>query len=233
MTHSTHEHGLDCHQYLCKPNKRKRCNDQTNAGPGHLIQLQPLYDTTCPSIAIHPPPESTGLSPSPFFFSPTSSTSSSFLDKRIILRTTDSRMESALELAPIIQPHQTLDHLYRNLLLPSLHELIPLPDLPLRSLIPTVPWACANPKSLLHMPARTVSQSPSLKQHHRLAPAPAVASSNQGPSTARLGEYFDLIKNEFDTVSQDGIIWKQQRDQYEEKCMSRCFQVPAETRLAD
>jgi hypothetical protein len=36
-------------------------------------------------------------------------------------------------------------------------------------------------------------------------------------SQGRLSEFFELIKNEFDTVGQDGNVWKAQRDEYEVK----------------
>ena len=57
------------------------------------------------------------------------------------------------------------------------------------------------------------------QQHHRLAPAtaptnPSVLSSSSNP---RLNEFFELIKGEFDAASQDGNVWKAQRDEYEAK----------------
>ena len=38
--------------------------------------------------------------------------------------------------------------------------------------------------------------------------------------SSRLGEFFDLIRNEFEVATQDGNVWKEQRDQYEAKCTS-------------
>jgi len=38
--------------------------------------------------------------------------------------------------------------------------------------------------------------------------------------SSRLGEFFDLIRNEFEVATQDGNVWKEQRDQYEAKCPS-------------
>lgn len=61
----------------------------------------------------------------------------------------------------------------------------------------------------------------STSQHHRLPPAaaPSAAPLSAVPpaSIARLGEFFDLIKAEFETVAQDGGNWKVQRDEYEAK----------------
>ncbi|WWC71740.1 uncharacterized protein I206_105698 [Kwoniella pini CBS 10737] len=67
---------------------------------------------------------------------------------------------------------------------------------------------------------------PPIYNHHRLPPAGAPSQqqqSNQQPSVlsassnARLNEFFDLIKNEFEQVGQDGNVWKAQRDEYEAK----------------
>jgi hypothetical protein len=75
-----------------------------------------------------------------------------------------------------------------------------------------------------YLPDKPLCSSPAeltIIQHTRLAPAPAAHSGNpsiHSSSSARLGEFFDLIKSEFDQVSQDGNIWKDQRDQYEAKC---------------
>jgi hypothetical protein len=50
-----------------------------------------------------------------------------------------------------------------------------------------------------------------------------MASSTAGGSgpasivNPRLNEFFDLIRGEFDAASQDGGVWKQQRDDYEQK----------------
>jgi hypothetical protein len=84
----------------------------------------------------------------------------------------------------------------------------------------------------MFMPNVNVNTGPAAKsgnhfttQHHRLAPT-SVPPSNPSvlavPSSVRLNEFFDLIKNEFETVSSDGTIWKAQRDQYEEKCECAC-----------
>lgn len=57
-------------------------------------------------------------------------------------------------------------------------------------------------------------------QHHRLAPTAAPSVNPAGlvsASQGRLAEFFELIKNEFDTVGQDGNVWKAQRDEYEVK----------------
>jgi hypothetical protein len=78
--------------------------------------------------------------------------------------------------------------------------------------------------TLRYLPDKPLCSSPvelTPIQHTRLAPAPAAHSGNpsiHSSSSARLGEFFDLIKSEFDQVSQDGNIWKDQRDQYEAKC---------------
>jgi len=64
------------------------------------------------------------------------------------------------------------------------------------------------------------SNHPSTPQHHRLAPT-AAPPANPGAISAatnpRLNEFFDLIKAEFDAASQDGSVWKSQRDEYEQK----------------
>jgi len=61
------------------------------------------------------------------------------------------------------------------------------------------------------------------QQHHRLAPT-AAPPANPGAISAatnpRLNEFFDLIKGEFDAASQDGSVWKSQRDEYEQKSAS-------------
>jgi hypothetical protein len=36
-----------------------------------------------------------------------------------------------------------------------------------------------------------------------------------------LNEFFELIKGEFDAATQDGTVWKAQRDEYESKCAYR------------
>lgn len=66
-------------------------------------------------------------------------------------------------------------------------------------------------------------QSIHRQQHHRLAPTtaptnPSVLSSSSNP---RLNEFFELIKGEFDAATQDGTVWKAQRDEYESKCAYR------------
>ncbi|WWC90888.1 uncharacterized protein L201_005825 [Kwoniella dendrophila CBS 6074] len=70
---------------------------------------------------------------------------------------------------------------------------------------------------------------PPIYNHHRLPPAGAPAQQQQqqqvpqqpsvlsAGSSARLNEFFDLIKNEFEQVGQDGNVWKAQRDEYEAK----------------
>ncbi|WWD18901.1 hypothetical protein CI109_103357 [Kwoniella shandongensis] len=62
-------------------------------------------------------------------------------------------------------------------------------------------------------------QPPGIYNHHRLPPTggPAQPSVLTASSSARLGEFFDLIKNEFEQVGADGNVWKQQRDEYEAK----------------
>ncbi|WOO78624.1 Transcriptional repressor rco-1 [Vanrija pseudolonga] len=64
-------------------------------------------------------------------------------------------------------------------------------------------------------------QPAGIYNHHRLPPAaaPSAAPLSAVPpaSIARLGEFFDLIKAEFETVAQDGGNWKVQRDEYEAK----------------
>lgn len=72
-------------------------------------------------------------------------------------------------------------------------------------------------------------------QHHRLpAAAPSAASQSQQPnpntatvaavqaSTARLGEMFEMIKQEFETLGQDVNAYRGQRDEYEGKCKCPC-----------
>ena len=57
-------------------------------------------------------------------------------------------------------------------------------------------------------------------QHHRLTTTSAPSSNPSvlsGASSARLNEFFELIRNEFETANQDGTIWKAQRDEYESK----------------
>ncbi|WVQ81922.1 hypothetical protein IAT38_004049 [Cryptococcus sp. DSM 104549] len=62
-------------------------------------------------------------------------------------------------------------------------------------------------------------QPPGIYNHHRLPPAaaPAQPSVLAAPSTSRLNEYFDLIKQEYEQIGADGNVWKQQRDEYEAK----------------
>jgi hypothetical protein len=63
----------------------------------------------------------------------------------------------------------------------------------------------------------------SSQQHHRLAPTaapPANPSVIPAATNPRLNEFFDLIKGEFDAASQDGSVWKSQRDEYEQKSES-------------
>lgn len=63
------------------------------------------------------------------------------------------------------------------------------------------------------------------QQHHRLPPAAAPSNVPGGvpPASAqRLNEFFDLIKQEFETVAQDSNIWKAQRDEYEAQRESIC-----------
>lgn len=64
-------------------------------------------------------------------------------------------------------------------------------------------------------------QPPGIYNHHRLAPQPPIPPVNQGPGpgagSSRLGEFFDLIRGEFEVATQDGNVWKEQRDQYEAK----------------
>jgi hypothetical protein len=43
---------------------------------------------------------------------------------------------------------------------------------------------------------------------------PSVLASASGQ---RLNEILDLVRNEFETASQDGTVWKAQRDEYEAK----------------
>ena len=66
-----------------------------------------------------------------------------------------------------------------------------------------------------------VTEEPDV-QHPRLAPQPPIPPVNQGPGpgagSSRLGEFFDLIRSEFEVATQDGNVWKEQRDQYEAKC---------------
>ncbi|WWC93597.1 hypothetical protein V866_000432 [Kwoniella sp. B9012] len=87
---------------------------------------------------------------------------------------------------------------------------------------------------------------PPIYNHHRLPPAGATSQSNQSQSqqsqsqqapppppqgmpgqqqpsvlstssNVRLNEFFELIKQEFEQVGQEGNIWKAQRDEYEAK----------------
>ncbi|WVQ99814.1 hypothetical protein IAU59_006957 [Kwoniella sp. CBS 9459] len=62
-------------------------------------------------------------------------------------------------------------------------------------------------------------QPPGIYNHHRLPPAgaPAQPSVLSASSSARLNEFFELIKNEFEQVGQEGSVWKAQRDEYEAK----------------
>lgn len=66
-------------------------------------------------------------------------------------------------------------------------------------------------------------QPPAIYNHHRLPPAgtPSQPSVLAQPSTARLNELFDLIRQEYETLGTDGNIWKQQRDEYEAKVQSQ------------
>ncbi|KAK1926929.1 putative general transcriptional repressor [Papiliotrema laurentii] len=62
-------------------------------------------------------------------------------------------------------------------------------------------------------------QPPGIYNHHRLPPstAPTNPSVLSSATNSRLNEFFDLIKSEFDAATQDGTVWKQQRDDYEQK----------------
>ncbi|KAK4687936.1 general transcriptional corepressor TUP1, partial [Tremellales sp. Uapishka_1] len=64
-------------------------------------------------------------------------------------------------------------------------------------------------------------QAPGIYNHHRLPPTSASAPNPTGLSASgsglRLNEFFELIKNEFETVAQEGNVWKAQRDEYEAK----------------
>lgn len=85
-------------------------------------------------------------------------------------------------------------------------------------ILPSLGYRVAPVSELLPSPPLEDELIPT--QHTRLAPAPAPHAGNPNAhsgSSARLGEFFDLIKSEFDQVSQDGNIWKDQRDQYEAK----------------
>ena len=73
------------------------------------------------------------------------------------------------------------------------------------------------------LPAPMSNLSASLStQHHRLPPstAPTNPSVLSSATNSRLNEFFDLIKSEFDAATQDGTVWKQQRDDYEQKSAS-------------
>ena len=74
-------------------------------------------------------------------------------------------------------------------------------------------------------------------QHHRLAPNPAPSNPSvlSGGSNPRLNEFFDLIKGEFEAASQDGGVWKQQRDEYEQKSewMTTSVHKPTEMRSGE
>ena len=73
-------------------------------------------------------------------------------------------------------------------------------------------------------------QALTTRQHHRLPAAAPTASQGQPPnpgaasvqavqvSTQRLGDMFDMIKQEFETLGQDANAYRGQRDEYEAKC---------------
>lgn len=65
------------------------------------------------------------------------------------------------------------------------------------------------------------------QQHHRLPPAvPSAGNTGIPPhSVARLGELFDLIKTEFESVAQDSSLWKVERDEYEKQSELICLAV--------
>ncbi|KAL7423517.1 general transcription repressor [Cryptotrichosporon argae] len=60
---------------------------------------------------------------------------------------------------------------------------------------------------------------PPIYNHHRLPPAAGSAGppAPVNPAFSRLNDILDMIKVEFETVGQDGNIWKAQRDEYETK----------------
>ncbi|CAD6587949.1 MAG: proteinral transcription repressor, partial [Tremellales sp. Tagirdzhanova-0007] len=71
-------------------------------------------------------------------------------------------------------------------------------------------------------------QPPGIYNHHRLATtsAPSAnASALSGSSSARVNEFLELIRNEYETVSQDGNIWKAQRDEYETKIQQQVSEL--------
>lgn len=94
-----------------------------------------------------------------------------------------------------------------------------------------IPTPARSRPSLAPSPATATAT-----QHHRLAPStapPANPSVLAGGSATnpRLAEFFELIKGEFDAASQDGNVWKQQRDDYEQKSgyHSSCFLIEGES----
>ncbi|ODO06679.1 hypothetical protein I350_04037 [Cryptococcus amylolentus CBS 6273] len=64
---------------------------------------------------------------------------------------------------------------------------------------------------------------PPIYNHHRLPPAGTPSQQNvlAAPSTTRLNELFDLIRQEYETLGADGNVWKQQRDEYESKVQAQ------------
>jgi glucose repression regulatory protein TUP1 len=57
---------------------------------------------------------------------------------------------------------------------------------------------------------------------------PSVLASASGQ---RLNEILDLVRNEFETASQDGTVWKAQRDEYEAKSESARSRAEAASAL--
>ncbi|TIC35312.1 WD40 repeat-like protein [Wallemia mellicola] len=69
--------------------------------------------------------------------------------------------------------------------------------------------------------------SNSIYNHRHLQPANAAPApaQPQSVSTSRLGELLDIVKQEFDSISSNGVMIKEQRDEYEHKLAAQINEI--------